>query len=102
MNRMRAMAAPLAGALLLLTGCQASVEVGDRMVDTEDAETQIADQLEEQVGQRPASIECPEDMKAEEGQTYTCVLTAEDGTELDVAVTMTDDEGNFDIEVLDN
>ena len=99
MNRMRAMASPLAGAVLLLTGCQASVEVGERIVDTDDAETQIADKLEEQVGQRPASIDCPQDMKAEEGQTYTCVLTADDGTQLDVTLTMTDDEGNFDIEV---
>jgi hypothetical protein len=102
MNRMRAMAAPIAGAVLLLSGCSASVEVGERIVDSADAETQIADELEAQVGQRPASIECPDDMVAEEGQEYTCVLTADDGTVLDVALTMTDDEGNFEIEVLEN
>jgi predicted small secreted protein len=101
MNRIRLIAAPILAALLL-AGCQASVGIGERIVDAEDAETQIADELEEQVGQRPKSIECPDDMKAEEGETYTCVLTAEDGTELDVALTMTDDEGNFEIEVLGN
>ena len=98
MNRMRAMAM-IATAVILLAGCQASVEVGDRIVNTDDAEAQIADELEAQVGQRPASIECPEDMKAAEGKTYTCILTADDGSQLDVTLTMTDDEGNFEIEV---
>ena len=99
MNRMRTMAAGLAGAVLLLSACEASVGIGERVVDTDDAETQIADQLEEQVGQRPKSIECPDEMLASEGETYRCTLTAEDGTELGLTMTMTDDEGNFEIEV---
>lgn len=84
--------------LLALTGCSFT-----QSVDQSEVETQIADSLEEQVGQRPDSIECPGDLDSEVGATMRCTLTEGD-TKIGVNVEVTDVEGNkasFDIKVDD-
>jgi predicted small lipoprotein YifL len=72
---------------------------GEKTLDTGDAESEIADKIEQQRNVRPKSIECPEDMKAKKGEEYTCTLTAPNGDELDVKLTMLDDDGKFEFEV---
>lgn len=100
MDRRRTIATPLVAAgVLLLSACEASVEVGERVVDSAEVESEIANQLEAEVGQRPASVDCPDEIQAAEGETYRCTLTAEDGSTIGLTLTMTDDEGNFDFEV---
>ncbi len=82
------------GLLLGLAGCGGTVEA-------DDVETQISDQLEAQVGQRPDSVDCAEDLPAEMDATIRCELTAGEDI-LGVTVTVTEVDGdkvNFDIQV---
>lgn len=68
-------------------------------VDAATLESEIKQQLEEQ---RPAGgsieIDCPTDVPDVAGTEFLCVLTAEDGSQADVAVVLT--EGGFEAEVL--
>ena len=90
----RTFAAALAiGAMGALAAC------GEKTLDTDDAEKEIADKIEQQRNVRPKTIECPDDMTAKKGETYTCTLTAPNGDELDVKLTMLDDDGKFEFEV---
>jgi hypothetical protein len=88
-----------AAAVVALGGCSGSVEIGGRVLSGDELETQITDKLEEQVGQRPASVECPDEVEVEVGAAFQCTLTADDGTTLPVNGTVTDEEGGFEIEV---
>ena len=72
---------------------------GDKTLDTADAEDEISDKLQEQGRPKPDKVECPDDMTAKKGKTYTCKLTAGDD-ELDVKLTMLDDDGRFEFEVV--
>lgn len=84
--------------LLTLTGCSFT-----QSIDQSEVETQIADSLEEQVGQRPDSVECPGDLDGEVGATMRCTLTAGD-TKFGVGVEVTsveDNKAKFDIKVDD-
>jgi len=78
----RTMLAGVACAVVTLTGCSASVEVGDVdkveevTISEKDLETGITDALEETVGQRPDSVDCPGSVKAEAGESIRCELTA--------------------------
>ena len=70
-------------------------------VDRDAVAAQISNQLAEQVGETPDSVECPDDLDAQVGATLTCVLTHQ-GESYDVDVTVTAVEGDnvsFDIEV---
>ena len=100
MKTLRTSVAALVAALpLLLVACEGSVEVGGRILEGDDLEAEITDSLEEEVGQRPASIDCPDEVDVEEGGTFECALTADDGSTATVVVTMTDDEGSYEYEV---
>lgn len=44
----------------------------------------------------PEGAECPDDIEIEEGREFNCTLTAPNGDEVDVDVTLTDDEGGFE------
>lgn len=87
-------AAALVGLCLALAGCSSTV-------DAADVESQISEQLEAQLGEAPDSVDCPEDLPAEEGAEIRCELTVAEET-LGVTVTVTsveDDTVNFDIQV---
>ncbi|MDT9592074.1 DUF4333 domain-containing protein [Nocardioides zeae] len=97
MNRL-ALALTAAGAALALTACSAG------SVESDDVEDKISSELTQQTGTEPDEVDCPEDLDAEEGATMTCVLTAEDGSTIDVDVEVTEVDGNdvsFDIQVAD-
>lgn len=88
-----ALAAAVCAAAAALAAC------GDKTLDTGDAEKKIADGVQEQQNYEPESVECPGDMKAEEGETYECTVKAPGGKEATAKITMLDDEGRFRFEV---
>ncbi|QFU88388.1 DUF4333 domain-containing protein [Amycolatopsis sp. YIM 10] len=63
-------------AALALTGCSASVNTGEPTIAKATLEQGVTDALHKSVGQRPDSVECPDSVKAEAGQSTRCVLTA--------------------------
>jgi hypothetical protein len=70
-----------------------------KTVNTEGLEQQIAAELRTQTGVNPTSVECPEDVEAEAGATFTCTATADDGSTATITVTQQDDQGNLSWEV---
>jgi hypothetical protein len=86
----------LAVPALALSAC------GDDVLNGKDLEKQLADQLAPQGGAKPAdiAIACPPDQKVEKGRTFTCELTAPDGTKAPVRVTLTNDSGGYKAVVL--
>ena len=81
-----------AAVALLLAACSSTV-------DSAELEEEIKTQLETQVGEELESVDCPEDISADEGDTFTCTLTDRNDTTLDVNGTFTDADGNFEVEV---
>ena len=79
------------GALLLF---------GSKILDTAEAERQIAQLTEEQAGVAPTDVSCPADIEAEAGGTFTCSASLEDQP-ISFTITQTDDDGNIEI-VSDN
>jgi phosphoenolpyruvate synthase/pyruvate phosphate dikinase len=65
-------------------------------VDTDKIEDEIAKQVEEQAqGQvKVKSVKCPDDVKAEKGDRFTCTITAENGATAKALVVQQDDDGN--------
>lgn len=73
----RTMLAGVACAVVALSGCSASVSTGsDPTLSKEELEKGISDALEKSVGQRPDSVECPGSVKAKEGESIRCELSA--------------------------
>ena len=93
-HRFRLLAALVAAGALALAGCDAEVSVGETTVDTDEAETQIAAGLTEQVGEE-ITVECPDDVEAEAGGTFTCEAADAAGEIIPVDVEQTDDDGNI-------
>jgi hypothetical protein len=75
------------GALLLF---------GTRVLDTAEAEAQIAQLTEDQAGVAPTDVSCPADIEAESGATFACSATL-DGQPISFTVTQTDDDGNIEV-----
>jgi hypothetical protein len=76
-----------------------AIGCGEETLDVDDLESTISSGLEEQVGVAPESVECPDDVTAEEGGEFECTGTAPNGDEFTIDVTQTDDEGNIEFEV---
>lgn len=89
----------------VMQGCSGEVTVGEKTVSASELETQAADALASKIGEEPASIECPEDLKAEVGETEVCALEDQQGGSYDMTITITEvkDDGkvDFDIQVGD-
>ncbi|KID31092.1 DUF4333 domain-containing protein [Prauserella rugosa] len=81
-------ALPAVLTVLGLSACSVEVSVGSTIGKDEVAE-QAMGVLSEK-GQRPKDVTCPEDVDAEVDAKTTCTATAEDGTEYDVNVTVTE------------
>ena len=87
-------------AVAALTSCSFSASTG-KSVKKADVEKQIADQLAANVGQRPTSVTCPDNLKAKVGTTMRCTLDSS-GTKYGLTVTVTsikDNTVNFNIKV---
>jgi hypothetical protein len=82
----------LAGGFLL-AGC------GEKTVDSLELESELSNQLGAQAGARPRSVACLDDIEAEAGRKFDCMLTAPNGDQVRVEVTLTNDEGGFQARV---
>jgi Domain of unknown function (DUF4333) len=72
----RTMLIAVACAVVAVSGCSGSVEIGDATIQKEKLEQGIADSLEKAVGQRPDSVTCPNSVPAKAGAKVRCVLSA--------------------------
>ncbi len=78
--------AVVAAAFLLLVGCSQTLDIAK-------AEEEIQAGIEEQTGASVTSVDCPDDVPLEEGNSFTCDVQGDDGSTGTVDVTQTDDEG---------
>jgi hypothetical protein len=88
-------------AAILAVGAVAAAGVaacGDETVDTGQLESDLSGQLSQDAGVDPAdvSVDCPDDEPKEEGQKFDCTLTAPNGDEVTVNVTLTDGGDQFE------
>lgn len=70
----RRIALGLCAAGLVLGGC--TVKVQEATISQAEFEQGIADALQQSVGQRPDTVECPGPVPARVGETVRCTLTA--------------------------
>ena len=93
------------GSALALTACEAEVSTGDDTINASNLETEASNSLTKEFGQKPASVSCPEDLKAEVGEREICSLEDQQGGTYDMTITITsvDEGGNakFNIQVGD-
>ena len=75
-------------ASIALLGC------GETVIDSSKVEKSIGRTVIDQAGVHVKSVSCPKDPKAKKGATFTCTVTATDGTKGDATVTQSDDDGN--------
>ncbi|WP_181407644.1 DUF4333 domain-containing protein [Nocardioides sambongensis] len=99
MPRRRLLAASFLASVLAasLSAC------GAGSVSTDDLEKQVASLLEEQTGNTPDTVDCPDELPAEEGETVRCSYEML-GYEVGVSVTAESVDGgevNFSIQVDD-
>jgi len=67
-----------------------------KTIDTADLEKQLADQYAAQGNAENVTAACPDDEDAKEGNQFTCTVTDDkSGDEIDVIVTMQNDDGAF-------
>jgi hypothetical protein len=102
-NVLRSTAA--AAIVLAASGCTVSGSMGSTpRVSTGTLESTIAERLEAQVGQRPDSVSCPDELKGKTGETVRCSLTSGPSSYgITVKVTSVKDERvRFDIQVDDS
>jgi hypothetical protein len=83
--------------VVLLGACQ--VSVSDDTLDADKLELEVGRGIEEQTGIQVESVDCPDDVQIQAGDTFTCTVTAEDGSTAPVDVTQQDDEGNVTWEI---
>lgn len=69
---------------------------GTKLLDTAEAEREIARITEEQAGLAASDVSCPDDVPLQAGTTTTCTGTL-DGQPISFTVEQTDDEGNVQI-----
>jgi hypothetical protein len=72
-----------------------------KTLDTTELEGSLKDQLETQLDVNGLTVDCPDDIEAESGNTFRCTATGSDGSEATVEVTQTDDQGNLTWEIVD-
>jgi hypothetical protein len=74
-------------AALALTAC------GDKELDATKSERFIRGVVVRQIGVQVRSVRCPDGVKAQQGATFTCVVTGRDGSKGNVNVRQTAGEG---------
>ena len=86
---------------VVAAGCEGQFSIGGQTVDAADLETKLADQLAPQAGVKPSdvNVSCPDDQDVETGAEFNCTLTAPNGDEVEVDVTLTDEDGGFSANV---
>lgn len=67
---------------------------GEAKLDTDRAESAIRSGITRQTGVKIDTVRCPDDVKAQRGETFRCVARASNGQRARVEVTQRDDEGS--------
>lgn len=90
----RAAAATVLGALTVsLAGCSFDFNIGsEAAVNSDELAEEVSANMEQEFGQAPEDVSCPDDLPAEVDASVSCELTA-DGRTYDVTVTTTAVEG---------
>jgi hypothetical protein len=84
----------LAAAALAIGAC------GTGRLDTEKLEGRIQQRVEQQVGVKLKSVECPKDVQIRAGATFHCRAVTIAGDSASVRVTQRDDKGNVSYELV--
>ncbi|MGY1777808.1 DUF4333 domain-containing protein [Geodermatophilus sp. SYSU D00804] len=87
----------LAVLVVAALGVGAFLLLGSKVLDTAEAERQIAAVAQEQAGVTVTDVSCPEDVELAAGTVTTCTAQLE-GQEVTFTVEQTDDEGNVTID----
>ena len=74
--------------VVVFAGC------GETTIDADKLEGEIAQGVEKQTGTRDVEVDCPDDVKTEDGGSFECDVTAPGQVKAKAAVTQTDDDGN--------
>ncbi|MEU5843630.1 DUF4333 domain-containing protein [Rhodococcus sp. NPDC047139] len=88
-----------AGAVLVLVvvGVIAATTLGGKVLDTDSTQAGVAQVLTESYGAgQVGDVQCPSDQKVEVGHSFTCSVTV-DGQFREVTVTVTDDDGTYEV-----
>jgi len=95
-----ALLAPLTALSLGFAACG-----DDGSVSSGEIEDKATTVLSKKVGQTPKSISCPNDLDAKAGASETCVITAEDGSTVNMTATVKSVDGDnaqLDFQVADH
>jgi uncharacterized protein DUF4333 len=87
-------------AIALLSACSFSIGSGNNL-NTDKLETEVKNGIEEQTGATGVTVTCPDDVKIEKDNNFTCTAADNQGNSRNVDVTQTDDEGNVNWELGD-
>jgi len=79
------------GALLFTCGCE-------RKIDQKKLDKLIKDMFSEQLELEVTDIDCPKDIKVEEGKDFECTVSVEPKGKVPVVVEMTDGDGSINAE----
>ena len=95
----RAGAVAAAVALALTAGA-----CGEESVSEDELESEVKTLIAQEVQEEPKEVDCPGDLKAEEGEKLRCKLVPATGREVTAEVTVTsveDEKANFSVEVVE-
>jgi hypothetical protein len=79
---------PGIAAVCAVAGC------GTAKIELSAVEDQFRRQFASELGADITSVDCPADVVAKKGATFTCLITGADGTRATIKVTQTDDDGH--------
>jgi hypothetical protein len=68
---------------------------GEQKLNTNKAESAIAQGITQQTGAQGVTVTCPDDVKVQAGNQFYCQAKAADGRQGRVRVTQKDDKGNI-------
>lgn len=92
---MRSRPTALAAVAAALLSTLALGACGESTIDIDKAEKFIDSAVSKQVGAQVKSVKCPDSVKVKPKDTFTCVVTGDDGTKGDAELTQKDDKGNL-------
>jgi len=73
------------------TGC------GETVIDDAKTEAALEQNLEQSVGQKIASVECPSGVEVEAGKTFDCDVSLADGTQETATLKITNDDADVEV-----
>jgi hypothetical protein len=86
-------------AAAFLSAC--SFSFGSSNLNTDKLETEVKNGIENQLDLTGITVTCPDDVKIEKDNNFTCTAEDDQGTSRTVNVTQDDDEGNISWELGD-